>query len=39
MPARALWDALAYGVANWRLRFEDYAYASEQARHHAGLAG
>ena len=29
----------AYGVANWRCRFEDYAYAAEQALHHAGLAG
>ena len=34
-----VWDALAYGVANWRLRFEDYAHASEQALHHARLAG
>jgi class 3 adenylate cyclase len=34
-----VWDVLAYGVANWRLRFEDYAYASEQALFHAGLAG
>jgi class 3 adenylate cyclase len=34
-----VWDVLAYGVANWRLRFEDYAYASEQALRHAGLAG
>ena len=34
-----VWDALAYGVANWRLRFEDYAHASEQALRHARLAG
>ena len=34
-----VWDTLTMGVANWRLRFEDYAYASEQALHHARLAG
>ena len=34
-----VWSALAYGVANWRCRFEDYAHASEQALHHARRAG
>ena len=34
-----VWDALGYGVANWRGHFEDYAHASEQALRHARLAG
>ena len=34
-----VWDALTMGVANWRCRFEDYAYAAEQALRHARLAG
>ncbi len=34
-----VWFALAFGVANWRMRFEDYAHASEQALHHSRLAG
>ena len=34
-----VWVALAFGVANWRCRFEDHAHASEQALHHARLAG
>lgn len=34
-----VWWALAYGVANWRTRLEDWVNASEQALHHARLAG
>jgi class 3 adenylate cyclase/tetratricopeptide (TPR) repeat protein len=34
-----VWDALTYGVANWRMRYEDYAHASEQALRHSRLAG
>jgi hypothetical protein len=34
-----VWDTLAYGVANERWRFEDYAHAAEQAIRHARLAG
>ena len=34
-----VWDALTYGVANWRCRYEDYAHGSEQALRHARLAG
>ena len=34
-----VWWALGVGVANFRGRFEDYARASEQALHHARLAG
>ena len=34
-----VWDALTYGVANWRCRYEDYAHGSEQAVRHARLAG
>ena len=34
-----VWDALAYGVANWRCRYEDYAHGSEQALRHSRLAG
>ena len=36
--ARA-WHALAYGVENARLRFEEMAQAAEQSLHHAQLAG
>ena len=36
---RYVWDALGYGVANWRGRFEDWAHAAEQALRHARLAG
>ena len=34
-----VWQALGYGVANFRGRFEDWAHASEQALRHARLAG
>jgi tetratricopeptide (TPR) repeat protein len=34
-----VWDALAMGVANLRWRYEEQAYAAEQALHHARLAG
>ena len=34
-----VWRVLGFGVANWRLRCEDYAHASEQAFRHARLAG
>jgi class 3 adenylate cyclase len=34
-----VWYALGFTVANSRCRFEDHAYASEQALHHARLAG
>ena len=34
-----VWYALGFSVANSRCRFEDHAYASEQAIHHARLAG
>jgi class 3 adenylate cyclase len=34
-----VWYALGYSVANSRCHFEDHAYASEQALHHARLAG
>jgi class 3 adenylate cyclase len=34
-----VWYSLGYGVANFRCRFEDHAYASEQALHHIRLAG
>ncbi len=34
-----VWLVLGYGIANWRLRYEDYAHASEQAFRHARLAG
>jgi class 3 adenylate cyclase/tetratricopeptide (TPR) repeat protein len=32
-----IWYALGYGVANLRCRFEDWAFAAEQAIHHARL--
>jgi class 3 adenylate cyclase len=34
-----VWYALGFSVANSRCRFEEHAYASEQAMHHAHLAG
>jgi class 3 adenylate cyclase/tetratricopeptide (TPR) repeat protein len=34
-----VWYALGFSVANCRLRCEEHAYASEQALHHARLAG
>jgi class 3 adenylate cyclase/tetratricopeptide (TPR) repeat protein len=34
-----VWNALGYGVANWRCRFEDWAQAAEQVLRHARLAG
>ena len=34
-----VWSALGYGVANARLRSDDWAAASEQALHHSRLAG
>jgi class 3 adenylate cyclase/predicted ATPase len=34
-----VWYALGFTVANCRLRCEEHAYASEQALHHARLAG
>ncbi len=34
-----VWDALTYGVANWRCHYDDYAHAAEQALRHARLAG
>jgi class 3 adenylate cyclase/tetratricopeptide (TPR) repeat protein len=34
-----LWYALGFNVANSRCRFEEHAHASEQALHHARLAG
>jgi class 3 adenylate cyclase/tetratricopeptide (TPR) repeat protein len=34
-----VWYALGVSVANFRLRFAEHAYASEQALHHARLAG
>jgi class 3 adenylate cyclase/tetratricopeptide (TPR) repeat protein len=34
-----VWSALGYGVANARVRSDDWAAASEQARHHSRLAG
>jgi class 3 adenylate cyclase len=34
-----VWYALGFNVANSRGRFEEHAYASEQALHHARLAG
>jgi tetratricopeptide (TPR) repeat protein len=34
-----VWDALAFGVANNRARFEEMAHASEEAIRHARLAG
>ncbi len=34
-----VWDAVTMGVANWRCRFEDCAYAAQQALRHARLAG
>ena len=34
-----VWRVLGYGVANWRMRYEDYAHASEQALSHARLPG
>jgi class 3 adenylate cyclase/tetratricopeptide (TPR) repeat protein len=34
-----VWYALGFSVANCRLRFAEHAYASEQALHHARLAG
>jgi class 3 adenylate cyclase/tetratricopeptide (TPR) repeat protein len=34
-----VWYALGFSVANWRSRFEEHAYASEQALRHARLAG
>ena len=33
------WDALTRGVANWRMHYEDFAHAAEQALRHARLAG
>jgi tetratricopeptide (TPR) repeat protein len=34
-----VWDALGGVVANFRGRYDDWAYAAEQAIHHAHLAG
>jgi class 3 adenylate cyclase/tetratricopeptide (TPR) repeat protein len=34
-----VWYALGFSVANLRLHFEEHAHASEQALHHARLAG
>ena len=34
-----VWHALGFGVANFRVRSEDYAHAAEQALRHARLAG
>jgi class 3 adenylate cyclase/tetratricopeptide (TPR) repeat protein len=34
-----VWTALGFGVANLRGRWDDWARASEQVRHHARLAG
>jgi class 3 adenylate cyclase/tetratricopeptide (TPR) repeat protein len=34
-----VWYSLGYSVANCRLRCEEHAYASQQALHHARLAG
>ena len=34
-----VWYALGFSVANFRLHFEEHAHASEQALHHARLAG
>jgi len=34
-----VWNALGYGVANWRCRFEDWTHAGEQVLRHARLAG
>ncbi len=34
-----VWYALGHGVANFRVRSEDYAHAAEQALRHARLAG
>jgi len=34
-----VWDALGYGVANFRGRFEEWAQAAKQALHHFELAG
>ena len=34
-----VWSALGYNVANCRCQYEEHAYASEQALHHAHLAG
>ncbi len=34
-----VWNALGFGVANQRCRFEDWAQAAEQALRHARLAG
>ena len=34
-----VWNALGFGVANYRGRFEDWAHAAEQALRHARLAG
>ena len=33
------WNALTLGVANWRMHYEDYAHAAENALRHARLAG
>jgi class 3 adenylate cyclase/tetratricopeptide (TPR) repeat protein len=34
-----VWEALGFGVANFRGRWDDWAQASERARRHARLAG